>query len=204
SQKDGMRSVLTLNNNMDEVTNVDVTIFNRQGKSLRLTPISLKRHSITDFRLEELTKDVTNQFDEGSIEIRFHGDMLGVTSQVGVFQDEQRIGFDSTEAMVMSSKLNGIVSIPASDAEAFLAMTNIAGPPIAVTRSVGKKDKKVALRSRETAVIKLNQYFEKSATASLVRLQHDGPDGAIIVSGFVLNQKTGFSSRFAMQDPLMS
>jgi hypothetical protein len=134
-----------------------------------------------------------------------------------VYSLEKRVAFESREQDMMdfeSASLNGIVSLP-QRSEAFLAITNVASGNVSVELMIGSKKKTLTLAPRETQLVKLNQGEDAdrndrgdqsdntgaSATAMLVRLQHNGRPGDIITTAYVWNLKNGYSSAFTMIDP---
>jgi hypothetical protein len=200
---DGMSSVLTLNNVSPSVTPVQVTIYNLQGKSQALDPITLDPHSFRQIELRDVI--VSDEFNSGNIEVKFNGISMGITCQVSVSNLGKRVSFESREQEMMdfnSTKLNGILSLPQASAEGFLAVTNVGQTKVTVQLGIGRKKKTVALYPRESRLLKLREELEEhEPLATLVKLQHDGLPGEIITTGFVLNLEDGYSSSFAMVDP---
>lgn len=198
--RDGMNSTLTLNNTALSPVPVTVTIYNRQGRSQVLPPITLDPHSFKQIELRDVV--ASELFDSGSLEISYMGTPMLVTCQLSVYSMDKRVSFESREQSMMdfeSSKLNGILSVP-DKAEGFLAMTNVASNPVKATLSIEGKTKVFALQPRETQVAKLNEQLQGRSMA-LVSLQHDGKPGAIVTTGFVLDLKNGYSATFMMHDP---
>lgn len=213
SQKKGMTSTLTLNNNMPAQTKVMITVYSKNGKALTVPPVVLKPSSITNYPLQALTANAGGDFDSGNISIMYDGPSMGVTCQVGIFDPKSRVSFESRDAGMMdfmSSKLNGIISLPDAQTNAFVALTNIATHPVTVQWSIGAKHDELSLSSRETRVVKLTQAVLQSMPNSkgtpqvvpvLLQMQHDGEVGTIVATGFVLNLDRGYSSDFWLVDP---
>src|SRR5262249_33588922 len=113
-----------------------------------------------------------------------------------------------TSAMEFSSsQLDSIVWLPDGEGRASLALTNITpnelNATITTNQQKDKEIKTVTLGSHEMQVIDLKEILDnkrETAGAALVRVQHDGVPGALIATGFVLNERTGFSSNFAFVD----
>lgn len=113
-----------------------------------------------------------------------------------------RLAFESVETEAMdfaSTTLNGIVWKPDDETKVKLALTNTTSAPLDVTTTGNEKVQSMTLKARETRVIELEQYLGDSH-ASLVTLNHDGPLGALIATGFALNERTGFSANLNFVD----
>jgi len=203
--RDGMSSVLTLNNDAPTSMPVTVTIFNVEGKAQVLDPIVVDPHSFKQVELGD--KIVSEEFSEGNIEIAFKGIPMEVGSQVSVSNVSKRISFESREQDMMdfkSTNLNGILSLPTSNSKGFLALTNTSPNEVTVQVSIGSKNESVRLNSRETHLLKLSQDFDLHwPEATIVKLQQDGMPGDIITTAFVIDLKEGYSSSFAMVDPAL-
>ncbi len=198
-----MTSMLTLNNNKNEATDVKITIFNSKGEPFRLAPISLASQQVSRFSMRELTKDARGDFKSGNIQVFYHGPAMGVTGQVSITSIKDRLSFESspTEAMMFASTtLDGIVWVPDEKTKASVALTNTASSPITVTASSGRssqgRQKALTLGPRETQVLELREFVEvrkDEGAAALVILTHSGAAGDLITTGFALNDKTGFA-----------
>lgn len=204
--KNGMSSVLTLNNNAPTSTPITVTIYNMKGKAQVLDPIVVPPHSFKKVELGDFV--VSDEFNEGNLAIAFKGFPMEVGSQVTISNSEKRVSFESRDwgmmemMEMMSRKFDGILSLPQENAEGFVAVTNLSANEVTVQASVGSKQKLVKLYSRQTSLLKLNDDFGlRGPTTALVRLQYSGMPGDIITTGFVMNLKDGYSSSFPMVDP---
>jgi hypothetical protein len=203
--QDGMSSVLTLNNNAPTSIPVTVTIFNMKGKAQMLEPIIVDAHSFKQIDLSD--KVVSDEFNEGNIEVAFKGIPMEVGCQVSISNVSKRVSFESREQDMMdfnSTKLNGIVSLPTSESKGFLALTNTSSNEVAAHVSIGSKTESVKLNSRETHLLRLSQDFDlRWPAAAIVKLQQDGMPGDIITTAFVVDLNEGYSSSFAMVDPAL-
>lgn len=201
--RDGMTSTLTLQNLPATPTNVTVTIFNMEGRSHVLDPMTLDPHSVKTINLQDVVPQ--GDFDSGNIEVAFHGISMAVTCQVSVSSVDKRVSFESREQDMMdfeTAKLDGILWLPQPDAEGYLAITNIAPNKTTTQLSLGTKTEEIPLASRQTRLVKLNDEFGRhSPDPGLISLQYNGLPGDIITTGFVLNLKTGYSSGLPMTDP---
>ena len=210
--RDGMSSVLTLNNVGPVATPVSVTIYSMDGKAFTLAPITLGSHSVTPIDLSTVIPG--DEFSAGNIQIAYTGISMGVTAQVSVSLLEKRVSFESREPLSMqdmgemmsssmtSNKLGGLVLLPQPQARGFLAVTNIGANTYTVQVFVGPKRKSITLNPRQTQLLDLNDDFsQKGPVASLVTLQYDGTQSDIVTSGFVLDLLNGYSSAFTMVDP---
>lgn len=206
SQADGMFSILTLNNNMITDTPVSITLFDMDGDASPLPSITLKAGSITNFPLQDLLKRANASFDSGSIEITYQSaTSMSVTAQVGVFDPNARISFESREVDMMdfmSSKMNAIVWIPEPAAQAFLALNNTGTNTVHVQYSFGNEKHELKLRARETRLLNLNEHLEQHGSQGvLLHIEHDAAPGTVIGTGYVINRGNGYSSSFILTDP---
>lgn len=202
AESGGMSSTLTLNNNETQAMSAKVTIFNQKGKQLEVPPISLQPEQAARFSLKELTANAGEDFDFGNIQVFFHGTSMGITSQVSIVSVTHRLAFESVETQAMdfvSTTLNGIVWTPDNETKARLALTNTTSALLSVTVLGNEKVQSIMLKARETRIIELEDFLEESR-ATLVTLDHHGPLGALIATGFALNERTGFSSNLNFVD----
>ncbi len=196
-------STLTLNNNQSEATDVKITFYNSKGEPFRLAPISLPGLQISRFSVRELTKEARGNFKSGNAQVFYHGPGMGVTGQITVTSVKEHLSFESgpTEAMMFSSTtLDGIVWLPDEKTRASIAITNTSSSPITVTAGSGRspqiRQKAVTLGPRETQVLDLGEFIDgrkDAPAAALVKLTHSGAVGDLIMTGFALNEKTGFA-----------
>jgi hypothetical protein len=211
--RDGMSSVLTLNNLASTPTKVSVTLYNMEGKAHPLDPITVDPHSYKQVDLSAVVPG--EDFNAGNIMVAYNGIQMALTCQVTVTSVDKRISFESREpyemqAMqemmpFMSTKLAGIVSLPRAGANAFLALTNVGVNQSSVQVSVGSEQKSITIYPRQTRLLRLNEDFsQRGPGAALVRAQYDGVPGDIITSGFVLDLENGYSSAFTMVDPSLA
>jgi hypothetical protein len=201
--RDGMTSMLTLNNSATAPTAVTVTIFNTEGRALTLQPMTLNPQSVKQLNLAELVP--TELFDSGNIQVAFDGVPFEVNCQVSIFSLDKRVDIESRQQDVghfESSNLNGIVSLPYSEAQGFFAVTSTATDKVTAEITVLARTKQVVLSPRETRLIDLGKEFAvRPFSPALVQLKHNGMPGDIIAAGFVLGLKNGYSSVFPMGDP---
>lgn len=187
--RDGLTSTLTLQNAAPTPTPVTVTIYNLEGKSQVLEPITLDPHSFRELDLAGIAKG--QDFDSGNIQVAFHGISMVVTCQVSVSDVAKRVSFESREQDMMdfeSTISNGILSLPQKEAQGFLAITNVSKNKVTARVTLGEKMKEIDLYSRETRLVKLNEEFGLHApAAALVKLSQNGLSGDIITTGFVMD-----------------
>src|SRR5690349_910107 len=206
-QSKELQSTLTLNNNQPNATTVAVTIFNAKGAPVATNPFTLQALSVTRFKLEEMLNHVPANSREGNIQISYHGNGMGVTSQLSIASSDTRLSFESTAVDARefaSSRLDGIVWSPNEKSEANVALTNTQSSRIiSVAISSAQDQKTISLGPRETRVVDLKNFLgraKKNSRAVLVSLEHDGEPGTLIATGFVLNRNTGFSSNLTFVD----
>ncbi len=203
--RDGMDSVLILNNLTPHPIVTNVTIFNMHGDARPLDALTLPARGITQIDLPQALSRDRERFDSGNVEISYTGLMMQVTAQVSISSADKRIDIESREADMMdfaSTKLAGIISTPGAGDKGYLAITDASPQPLSVHLRVGDHARDVRLSPRETHLVDLNGEFDRrDESAQLVRLSYEGLPGDIITTGFVLNPKTGYSSAFMMTDP---
>src|SRR5260370_42281207 len=124
--RDGMNSTLTLNNNTVSAVPVTVTIYNTQGRSQALPPVTLYPHSFKQIELRDVVP--SDLFDSGNLAVSFHGTPMLVTCQLSVYSTDKRVSFESREQNMMNfESVNGygILMLPRKEARGSLAVTNV-------------------------------------------------------------------------------
>src|ERR1700730_2372965 len=106
----------------------------------------------------------------------------------------------------MSNYLNAILSLANTNADGYLAVTNMTTRnAVTVQVTVGHKQDTFVLTSRETRLLNLGeQHADKRGTAVLVNVHHNGNPGDIAATGFVLDEGAAYSSTLTMVDPAMA
>jgi hypothetical protein len=208
AESGGLDSTLTLNNNMPEAMTATVTLFSKEGQALVIPPMSLEPLLPVRLSLAELAERGRGDFSSGSVEIFFHGPSMAVTSQVSIISSAKRVAFESVESEAMdyvSSKLDGIVWLPDDQTHAQVALTNTSAGQLSIIASTNRSEtgtRTFSLESRETRIVDIEESFGiKGAGASaLVSLEHSGSPGDLIVTGFAINEETGFSTNLVFSD----
>jgi len=202
SESDRMSSTLTLNNNESEPMTASVTIFSKKGDQITVPPITLQPTLAARFGLKDLIGNARGDFNSGNIQVFYHGSSMAITSQVSIVSANHHLAFESVETEAMdfaSTTLNGIAWIPNDETRASVALTNTTSDPLDVTAMGNQKVQSMTLKARETRVINLEEYLGNSH-ATLITLEHHGPLGALIATGFALNEETGFSTNLNFVD----
>jgi hypothetical protein len=190
-----MVSTLRLNNNLPQVTEATVTVFNSQGQSFS-APVSLPPQDVQRFSVAELTANAPGDFHSGNIQVAYYGPPMAVTGQVSIASTNGHIIFESFPTMAMafaSSRLDGIAWVPDAGTRASAALTAnvVAGVTI----------KPVTLGAHETRVVDLTDSLDKRPGAAvLMHIDHSGTPGAVIVNAFAINERTGFSCNLPFID----
>src|SRR5262245_8290080 len=209
-ESDDMTSILTLNNNMNDMATATVTLFNMKGQSLTLPPIELAPQLPARFDLGQLAKNP--DFSSGNVQISFNGLSMGITSQVSVISAAHRVAFESVEDEAMdfsSSRLDAILCLPNAETHGRIALTNTTAAPIAVTAAAHNGDqnhqRRITLDPHETELVEANEFLESGGDgpprATVLTLQHNGSPGALMATGFAISEETGFSCNFPFVDP---
>jgi hypothetical protein len=192
---------------MTEEATATVTLFNTKGQPLVLPAVSLAPELPARFDLSQLANQP--DFESGNVQIAFNGMSMGITSQVSVISTARRVAFESVEDKAMdfsSSRLDGILWLPDSDTQARLALTNTTASPVTATVSGAGhgEERKVTLGPHETELVEANGFIESvqahEAASTLVSIQHDASPGSVMITGFAVNDETGFSTNFPFVD----
>ncbi|HWO00613.1 MAG TPA: hypothetical protein VNS63_15245 [Blastocatellia bacterium] len=200
-----MTSTLTLNNNMLNASEATVTVFNSKGESFTAPTITLPSQNIELFNLRELTAAARGDFHSGSVRVSYHGPSMAVTCQVSAASAIRHVAFESVETSPMefaSSRLDSIAWARDEETRASAALTNTTTGTVTVNLNAGASVKSLTLSAHETQVIELREFLEnrQGATATVIHIEHSGIPGAIIATGFALNEKTGFSCNLPFVD----
>jgi len=204
----GMTSILTLNNNMTEIATAAVTLFNERGEPLTLPAIELAPQLPARFDLGQLAN--RPDFRSGNVQVSFNGMSMGITSQVSVISTARRLAFESVEDEAMdfsSSRLDGILWLPNAETHARIALTNTTAAPLSITAvaHTGEQNqqKSIAVGPHETQLVEAREFLGSSHTrssATILTLEHNGSPGALMVTGFAINEGSGFSCNFPFID----
>jgi hypothetical protein len=200
-----MTSTLRLNNNLLDPITATVIFFNSHGESFTAPLLTLPPQDVQRFRVAELTANAPGDFHAGSVQVFYHGPSMAVTGQVSVASASSHVIFESFPTMAMgfaSSRLDGIVWIPDAGTQASAALTNTTTDMLTVNIGSATNIKSLTLNAHETNVVDLKEFLIKrqDVGAALVSIEHNGTPGAIIVTGFALNEKTGFSCNLPFVD----
>jgi hypothetical protein len=206
SQDNDWDSTIVLNNNAKEERFVQVTLYGKDGQPLNVPIFSIPANSIRRFKLSDWTLGANN-FREGNISVATHGKPMEITGQVSIVNRHDRLEFESKPSMTAeysSQRLNGIVTVPDRQAQAYIALTNTSAAPIDVSLTSDSEHvhaDKAKLLPHETKVeeIKLKN-SSNSPLSALVTLQHNGSIGALITTAYAVNKQTGFTANLYFYD----
>jgi hypothetical protein len=200
-----MTSTLRLNNNLPDSTAATVTFFNSRGELFTAPPLTLPPQDVQRFRIGELMANAPGDFHSGSVQVFYHGPPMAVTGQVSVASASSHLIFESFPTMSMgfaSTRLDGIAWIPDAGTQASAALTNTTTDMLTVNIRSAANTQSLTLNAHETRVVDLKEFLanRQDVRAALIRIEHNGTPGAIIVTGFALNEKTGFSCNLPFID----
>lgn len=198
-------SALRLNNNMPDPTTASVTFFNADGKLFTAPLLTLPPQAVQGFRIAELIANAPGDFHSGSVQVAYHGPAMAVTGQVSVVSESSHVIFESFPTMSMgfaSTRLDGIAWIPDAGTRASAALTNTTTDMLTVNIRSASNTQSLTLNAHQTRVVDLKEFLanRQDVRAALIRIEHNGTPGAIIVAGFALNEKTGFSCNLPFID----
>ncbi len=199
----GYRSVLTLNNNRPEPIQVEVEIHGPGGERIEPVPVEIPALTTIEWPLAPM---LAGTVPYGSLEIRYEGAPLEATAQVTVSSAARRVSFESPETHpALSRRLDAILRLPGGNAQATLALTNLSDGPLSATiEAMDQSSRLVRLKARQTRLVDATALVGKGREgegAALLRVVHDGPVGGLAAIGFVVDERTGFSSTLAFSDP---
>jgi hypothetical protein len=200
-----MNSTLRLNNNLLGPMTATVTFFNIHGESFTAPSLTLPPQDVQRFRIADLTANAPGDFHSGSVQVFYHGPAMAVTGQISVASASRHLSFESFPTMSMgfaSARLDGIVWMPDAGTQASAALTNTTSDALIVNFGSATGIKSLTLIAHETRVVDLKDFLpnRQDVRAGLIRIEHNGTPGAIIVTGFALNEKTGFSCNLPFVD----
>jgi len=200
-----MNSTLRLNNNLLGPMTATVTFFNIHGESFTAPVLTLPPQDVQRFRIADLTTNAPGDFHSGSVQVAYHGPAMAVTGQISVASASSRVIFESFPTMAMgfaSTRLDGIVWISDAGTQASAALTNTTTDVLTVNLGSATSIKSLTLNANETNIVDLKDFLpnRQDVRAAHIRIEHNGTPGAIIVTGFAVNEKTGFSCNLPFID----
>jgi hypothetical protein len=200
-----MTSTLTLNNNVPEPTEVKVTVFNSKGEAFTAPTITLPPMNAERLGIRELTKEARGDFHSGNVQVSYYGPSMGVTSQISIAAANKRIAFESAENSTMdfaSSRLDGIVWVADNGTQASAVLTNTTSDSLTISFGTQLIMRSLTLNAHETQVVDLKPFImrRQGASAALVHIEHNGMPGALMVTGFAINERSGFSCNLPFID----
>ena len=204
-ERGDMNSTLRLNNNLLAPMKATVTFFNSQGESFTAPVLTLPSQGVQPFRIADLTANAPGDFHAGSVQVFYHGPPMAVTGQISVASVSSHVNFESFPTMAMgfaSSRLDGIVWTPDAGTQASAALNNTTVDMLTVKIGTATNTKPLTLNAHETQLVDLREFLinRQDAGSALIRIEHNGTPGAVIVTGFALNEKTGFSCNLPFVD----
>jgi hypothetical protein len=205
TEQGDMNSTLRLNNNLLGPMTATVTFFNSHGEWFTAPLLTLPPQDVQRFRIADLTANASGDFQSGNVQVFYHGPAMAVTGQVTVASSSTHLIFESFPTMSMgfaSTRLDGIVWTPDAGTQASAALTNTTTNMLTVNIGSAANTQSLTLRAHETRVVELKDFLlnRQDVRAALIRIEHNGTPGAVIVTGFALNEKTGFSCNLPFID----
>jgi len=223
SVKGDWDSKLTLNNSLPQPLTASATLYSLKGNALALPDFSLSSSQSITLLLSDLVRQAkgSQNFQEGSIELRFTGVPGALGPQLTVYDLKHGLSFDVEPAGgFRSSTLEGLWwSLPdeqesgedeKTSARVMLANTTnqdikvllnlewrggvIPGPPISMS-------------PHQTVVIEIDKLLDQlhihrqGIERGGLSLSHNGSPGALIAHGVILNRTRGFASNLNFVDP---
>jgi len=217
SIKDGQTSTLVLNNTTHHDEIARVTLFNKEGRSHLIPEMTLPANSNKRIDLSQrITDDELDGFEEGSVEIFFHGASMGIGGQLAVYDYRHSLSFDVPFTEMMNFNSSQVESLwwgldHKAQAEVYIANTEsvqtVVTPSLYVGGHIYQLDA-IGLEAHHQEIINIGKELKKlkmesAASAGAIVLQYSNGPGAIAVAGSIMNKDNGFSSTMRFSDSTM-
>lgn len=214
STKGGLSSTLGLNNTLNVDISAQVTLFNKRGESLT-TPamnITLGPHTNHGFNIADWIHG-HGDFDEGSLEVFYHGKSMTLGAQEIVTDANHGLNFDvhlSEYDDFMSSRVDALWWALDSQSEAIVFVANTEDEATKVTpyyyvNGTEYRADPMDLGAHETGSIDIGKALKKlhvhgDMTLGGISLNYTNEPGAIAAVGVIQNKHTGFSTTMRFID----
>ena len=203
----GQTSTLGLNNSQNHPITAQVTLYNKHGAALAISPVTLGPHQNHAWDIADWVHGVGGGFEEGSLEVFYHDASMALGAQETITDANHSLSYDVhlQEPMdFMSSRADGLwwALDDNHDADVFIANTRATQTtvtPIFYIGGVAHEGEPITLNGHESDVIDIEKSLKKlhlstSAIGGISLTYTNGPGGLAMV-GVISNKHTGFSPR---------
>ncbi len=208
-------SILTLNNATHNSVTASLTLYSLDGAVLPLPDVLLGSDFHVALRLSDLIAKapIRGRFQEGSIELRFNGEMMDLGAQLTVSDSKHGLAFDMEPPMVFkSSTLEGLWWSRDSKTSGEVMLSNTTSRSLDLLVNVEWQGsmipaQPISLSGHQTVVLEIEDLLRDVHTDAKgigiggLSITHNGPPGALIAHGVVQNKEAHFASNLNFIDP---
>jgi hypothetical protein len=210
-----MEATLTLNNKAPHPTETQLTLFGLTGARLDAGPIMVERNSFRVINLRDYV-GADSAFQEGSLQVLYHGKNLQLGAQVRLVDAEHSLIFDEQlvepAKMFASARLASVWWLPSHSCNISLALSNTTDASVSVTARVDgiapkqRRPLTIVLNPFETRVMDVKRDLIGNRGGTLLQLggislQHSGWPGALLARAMIQEPATGYSASVQFFDP---
>lgn len=208
--REGWTSNLLLLNAEGKAVTARVTIYNKQGRLLNISPITLEAYTSNSWNIADWVRNADG-FEEGSITVTYYGISMGLHAQETVSNGQRSLSFDVhfEDAMeLMSSTVDGLWwgLDDRTEAKVFIANTRATQTTVTPTfyvAGVATQGDPIILDPHASDAIDVGKALkQKHLTPTLggISLSSTNGPGAISVVGVISNKRSGFSTTMRFVD----
>lgn len=215
STKGDWDSVLTLNNATHNSLTASLTLYSLDGAALPLPDVSLGSDFHIALRLSDLIAKAQSgsRFQEGSIELRFNGNMMDLGAQLTVSDAKHGLSFDMEPPMAFkSSTLEGLWWSADIKTRGQVMLSNTTSTDLNLLMNTEWHGsvipaQPISLSAHQTVVLEIEDLLKnidikaKGIERGGLSITHNGAPGALIAHGVVQNKEARFASNLSFTDP---
>src|SRR6266404_4220462 len=212
----GWSSSLLLLNAEGKAVTAHVTLYNKNGRSLNVPPITLEAYKSRSWNVASWI-GATEGFDEGSLTVVYNGLPMGLHAQETVTNRERSLSFDVhlEDAMeFMSSTVDGLWwgLDDRTEAKVFIANTRATDTTVTPTFYVGglaHQDEPIVLKAHSSDVVDIGKDLKElhlSTSSGGISFSYTNGPGALSVVGVITSNHSahsGFSTTMRFFDHMM-
>lgn len=217
SVEPGTHSIAELHNNLvNSPLSVKPIVYNQDGSALELEGIALPPFGNVALNIsEELSRHGHPDWVMGSIEFQYPSRHAGaLIAEILITEPSKSIAYTITSAMSGAKAVqeHSVFWLPSSTASIYVAMQNISNRTITVTPAFQtgqstNEQNAITLGPKQSTVLDLSNAIRgarggsQSQIVGGVSLSQNGDPGALNATGWIEDEKTGFSTMMSFSDP---
>jgi IPT/TIG domain len=212
--KEGWTSNLLLLNAEGKAVTARVTLYDKHGRSLNISPITLEAYTSRSWNIADWVRNA-NGFEEGSVTVTYFGLAMGLHAQETVSNKQRSLSFDvhlEDTMELMSPTVDGLWwGLDArSEAKVFIANTRATQTtvtPIFYVAGAGHQGEAIILDPHGSSAIDIGKALKQlhvPATLGGISLLSSDGSGAISAIGVISNKHNGFSTTMRFIDHHMA